>query len=193
MDGGVGEATGVSCACRGVASAWVSLPFPRTEQAAAATASSAIPTAGNTERRDIGANFIGTHGRELRCGMRFFRLCVVVRPERFELPTSWFVARRSIQLSYGRTCKPNTGNPERAELRMASKACCSSTSPARLTRNDYQRSRAIGGEGGIRTLDGLLTHTPLAGARLRPLGHLSGRAPGPHQGARDDTRAKRSR
>ena len=26
----------------------------------------------------------------------------VVRPERFELPASWFVARRSIQLSYGR-------------------------------------------------------------------------------------------
>ena len=32
----------------------------------------------------------------------------------------------------------------------------------------------IGGEGGIRTLDELLTHTPLAGERLRPLGHLSG-------------------
>jgi hypothetical protein len=31
-----------------------------------------------------------------------------------------------------------------------------------------------GGEGGIRTLEGLLTLTPLAGARLRPLGHLSG-------------------
>ena len=31
----------------------------------------------------------------------------------------------------------------------------------------------IGGEGGIRTLDGLLTHTPLAGERLQPLGHLS--------------------
>ena len=30
-----------------------------------------------------------------------------------------------------------------------------------------------GGEGGIRTLDELLTHTPLAGARLQPLGHLS--------------------
>jgi hypothetical protein len=29
------------------------------------------------------------------------------RPERFELPTSWFVARRSIQLSYGRTVKAN--------------------------------------------------------------------------------------
>ncbi len=26
----------------------------------------------------------------------------VARPERFELPTSWFVAMRSIQLSYGR-------------------------------------------------------------------------------------------
>ncbi len=26
----------------------------------------------------------------------------MVRPERFELPTAWFVARYSIQLSYGR-------------------------------------------------------------------------------------------
>jgi hypothetical protein len=33
-----------------------------------------------------------------------------------------------------------------------------------------------GGERGIRTLEGLLTLTPLAGVRLRPLGHLSGRA-----------------
>ncbi len=30
-----------------------------------------------------------------------------------------------------------------------------------------------GGEGGIRTLDGVLPHTPLAGERLQPLGHLS--------------------
>ena len=35
-------------------------------------------------------------------------------------------------------------------------------------------TRLFGGEGGIRTLDGLLTHTPLAGERLQPLGHLSG-------------------
>ncbi len=30
----------------------------------------------------------------------------MARPERFELPTTWFVARYSIQLSYGRkeTC-----------------------------------------------------------------------------------------
>ena len=34
--------------------------------------------------------------------------------------------------------------------------------------------RIIGGEGGIRTLEGLLTLTPLAGERFRPLSHLSG-------------------
>ena len=33
----------------------------------------------------------------------------VVRPERFELPAFWFVARRSIQLSYGRMpCEDGT-------------------------------------------------------------------------------------
>jgi hypothetical protein len=32
----------------------------------------------------------------------------MVRPERFELPASWFVARRSIQLSYGRKFDSNT-------------------------------------------------------------------------------------
>ena len=31
----------------------------------------------------------------------------------------------------------------------------------------------FGGEGGIRTLDTLLTYTPLAGERLQPLGHFS--------------------
>ena len=31
-----------------------------------------------------------------------------------------------------------------------------------------------GGDGGIRTLDALLAHTPLAGEHLRPLGHVSG-------------------
>ena len=30
---------------------------------------------------------------------------VVVRPERFELPTYWFEASCSIQLSYGRTMR----------------------------------------------------------------------------------------
>ena len=31
----------------------------------------------------------------------------------------------------------------------------------------------FGGEGGIRTLDTLLTYTPLAGERLQPLGHFT--------------------
>ena len=35
------------------------------------------------------------------------------------------------------------------------------------------RERKDGGEGGIRTLDTLLTYTPLAGERLQPLGHFS--------------------
>ncbi len=33
--------------------------------------------------------------------------------------------------------------------------------------------RQCGGDGGIRTLDGLLTHTHFPGERLRPLGHVS--------------------
>ncbi len=34
----------------------------------------------------------------------------MARPERFELPTSWFVAMRSIQLSYGRNAANCTGD-----------------------------------------------------------------------------------
>ena len=66
----------------------------------------------------------------------------MARPEGVEPPTAWFVARYSIQLSYGRI---QTGGI----------------------------IHKVGGERGIRTLDGLLTHTPLAGERLQPLGHLS--------------------
>src|SRR5688572_14474921 len=50
-------------------------------------------------------------------------------------------------------------------------------SPLILWRRDAtiaNAGRRIGGERGIRTLEGLLTLTPLAGVRLRPLGHLSG-------------------
>ena len=78
---------------------------------------------------------------EMKTGVPFGTpvLISLARPERFELPTFWFVARHSIQLSYGRVVRRNS----------------------------------TGGERGIRTLEGLLTLTPLAGARLRPLGHLS--------------------
>ena len=39
--------------------------------------------------------------------------------------------------------------------------------------SDREKVAYFGGERGIRTLEGLLTLTPLAGVRLRPLGHLS--------------------
>ncbi len=68
----------------------------------------------------------------------------MVHPVRFERTTAWFVAKYSIQLSYG---------------------CIKLLLVAAIKNN--------GGEGGIRTLDTRLTYTPLAGERLQPLGHLS--------------------
>jgi hypothetical protein len=72
-----------------------------------------------------------------------------------------------------------------AELRAHIGKSTAQTKPSAI----LSPSVPIGGEGGIRTLEGLLTLTPLAGARLRPLGHLSGPGTAPYQGARDDTRA----
>ena len=40
-------------------------------------------------------------------------LCHLARPERFELPTAWFVARYSIQLSYGRIVQLRGVSPRR--------------------------------------------------------------------------------
>ncbi len=39
----------------------------------------------------------------------------------------------------------------------------------------FGRLFGIGGEGGIRTLDTLLTYTHFPGVLLQPLGHLSGK------------------
>jgi hypothetical protein len=52
-------------------------------------------------------------------------------------------------------------NPSRAAARLAEHAV-------------EELEVKFGGERGIRTLEGLLALTPLAGVRLRPLGHLSG-------------------
>ena len=46
---------------------------------------------------------------------------------------------------------------------------------------NFRVIQKTGGERGIRTLDGdLKPHTPLAGERLQPLGHLSGECPLPN-------------
>ena len=41
-----------------------------------------------------------------------------------------------------------------------------------MCRNTRGLRAVYGGEGGIRTLDELLTHTPLAGERFQPLSHF---------------------
>ena len=46
----------------------------------------------------------------------------MVRPERFELPTAWFVARYSIQLSYGRV--RNGILPDMAYARQSFRLSC---------------------------------------------------------------------
>ena len=65
----------------------------------------------------------------------------MARPERFELPTTWFVARYSIQLSYGRAGVRTIG----AEPVIVNKKERSQT--------DLQFRVLNGGERGIRTLD----------------------------------------
>jgi hypothetical protein len=73
----------------------------------------------------------------------------MVRPKRFELLTPWFVAKYSIQLSYGRV---------RVIIR---EMTC------------FLKLK-LGGERGIRTLDtDLSPYASLAGKCLRPLGQLS--------------------
>src|SRR5580658_4844544 len=69
----------------------------------------------------------------------------MVRPERFELPASWFVARRSIQLSYGRARGANITTP-------INERHSNAISPAR---RGLPRSDSLSGSGrmaeGIRT------------------------------------------
>ncbi len=50
-------------------------------------------------RKRLASEQISLSRQQLSCGIDEVYLA---RPERFELPTPWFVARYSIQLSYGR-------------------------------------------------------------------------------------------
>ena len=63
-----------------------------------------LPASGRHYRRCRAQSCRKTHIKKQQAEACCFG--VMVRPERFELPTAWFVARYSIQLSYGR---PATG------------------------------------------------------------------------------------
>jgi hypothetical protein len=74
----------------------------------------------------------------------------VARPERFELPTPWFVARYSIQLSYGRTVKeterPHIGgaHPTTSSKPLIKTQACS-TPPRVVTLRRASRAAAVSG------------------------------------------------
>ena len=59
----------------------------------------------------------------------------MVRPERFELPTLWFVARCSIQLSYGR----DTVQP--AEISIIAETLLLMKVPGAAVVSQFQNSR----------------------------------------------------
>ena len=118
-------------------------------------------------------------------GKPFYFGCMA-RPERFERPTAWFVARYSIQLSYGRlgraalyrfrrhfqrNCLKRSGGDEHRDVRgrpLREHAVERGPFSPHIKEVPSGTSFICGGERGIRTLDGLLAHTPLAGERLRP-------------------------
>ena len=97
----------------------------------------------------------------------------MAHPERFERPTLWFVAKYSIQLSYGRQglllCNKNS-----IIHYFALCGGAKSYSATSLPKTKPSQSEVFGGERGIRTLDtGLSPYASLAGKCLRPLGQLT--------------------
>ncbi len=85
----------------------------------------------------------------------------MARPERFELPTARFVAEYSIQLSYGRLIDLNIILFYIFLVNFIFYSKLKSTFKHVAEREGFEPSM------------GDKTHTPLAGERLQPLGHLS--------------------
>ena len=97
----------------------------------------------------------------------------VARPAGFEPTTPWFVAKYSIQLSYGRVEARIVHVGASAPLSRPAGQC-------RKKKRPITGAQAIGGDGRIRTVDArFCAHAPLAGECLRPLGHVSVRSVAP--------------
>ena len=95
-------------------------------------------------------------------GPRKGALSYMARPEGFEPPTAWFVARYSIQLSYGRLSVfrgKKSGNPRRAGQYTDFRDLFQGTDrviPAGIEKGLERPFFMDGGERGIRTLDGAI-------------------------------------
>ncbi len=92
----------------------------------------------------------------------------MARPERFELPTTKFVAWYSIQLSYGRFFVSLTLSLRRRKYRSeAGHFVRQAPVSQRQFKSNWRRERDSNPRSGYKP------NTPLAGEPLRPLGHLS--------------------
>jgi hypothetical protein len=88
----------------------------------------------------------------------------MVRPERFELPASWFVARRSIQLSYGR-------KEDKVTSRQPHRGCATrrlNAAPAAPNSFAQPNRRTLGGVRGANTTTSKADHHSVAQRRGCP-------------------------
>ena len=104
----------------------------------------------------------------------------MARPERFELPTTWFVARYSIQLSYGRVRRrdysPNHFGQKDADPGTSARCLCvlpvggqpqSSISSARSGNREAQAGSNAAAATGVRALSSYASTPSTSAARDR--------------------------
>lgn len=104
---------------------------------------------GGPRTTPFGSSNLPTTVTEKHRGRERSAPCVLsmARPERFELPTLWFVARCSVQLSYGRICFQLSVQPSRKGRQslqiLTSRALQSSKYPRRTALSGAAGGRAV--------------------------------------------------